>query len=422
MKQNDKPYVEKINRYEIVRTIGRGGFSTVYLGTDPYINRSVALKVSNTQERKGKDTTLARLFQEAEAAGRLIHPNIVTIYDAGIQEPRCYIAMEYIEGATLHKNCKPEHLLPVADIIDIIIKVCDGLDYAHQRGIIHRDIKPSNILIGKNGDIKIADFGLACFADLVPKEKRTVGTPSYMPPEQVRGDKSTPESDLFSVGVILYLALCGKKPFEAESSLEMRHKIVNEPHIPLSRRNPELPKALTTITDRALSKKPEDRYRSGFDLARDLESVLKGEDGPIDGQLGKRIRGLKTLSFFEDFSEEEIVSLINIGTWISKPAGEVIVHEKESGGSFFVISSGNASVLIGNKAIGELHRGDSFGEMSFLLGRKRSATISALDKCEMLRLNSKKIDILKPKTQIKLYRIFARSIAGYLVRSNEAGS
>ena len=416
MKQKNYPYIEKIDRYEIIRTIGRGGFSTVYLGTDPYINRSVALKISNTQEKRGKDSTLARLFQEAEAAGRLIHPNIVTIYDAGIQEPRCYIAMEYIEGVTLHNHCKSERLLPVAEVIDIIIKVCDGLDYAHQRGIIHRDIKPSNILLGKNGDIKIADFGLACFADLIPKEKRTVGTPSYMPPEQVRGDKSTPESDLFSVGVILYLALCGKKPFEAESSLEMRHKIVNEPHIPLAKRNPELPEALTIITDRALAKKPENRYRSGFALARDLESVLKGGKGPIGGKLGERIQGLKTLKFFEDFTDNEISSLINIGTWITRTSGEVIVHENESGESFFVISSGDASVTIGNKSVGELHRGDSFGEISFLLGSMRSATITTLNKCEMLRLNPKKIDILKSETQIKLYRIFARSVAGYLAK------
>jgi len=418
MKSTKNPYIEKLNRYEIIRTIGRGGFSTVYLGTDPYIHRSVALKVSNMQEKKGKDSTLTRLFQEAEAAGRLIHPNIVTIYDAGIQDPRCYIAMEYIEGVTLHKHCMGGHLLPVAEAIDIIIKVCDGLDYAHQRRIIHRDIKPSNILLGQNGEIKIADFGLACFADLVPKEKRTVGTPSYMPPEQVRGDRSTAESDLFSVGVILYLILSGKKPFDAESSLEMRHKIVNEPHIPLKQRNPELPEALTAITDRALAKKADDRYRSGFDLARDLEAVLNGEDKPISGKLGERIRGLRGLSFFDEFDDDEISSLINIGSWIKRSPGETIVNEDESDNSFFVLSSGNASVTIENRSVGELKRGDSFGEISFLLGKKRSATITALKPCEMLRLNPKKINILKAEIQIKLYRIFAKSIAGYLTRKN----
>lgn len=409
---------EKVGRYEIVSAIGRGGFSTVYLARDPYINRSVALKASETDETTARRDALSRLFREAEAAGCLIHPNIVTIYDAGIQEPLCYIAMEYIEGHTFHRNCLPEGLLPVAEAIDVIIKVCHALDYAHQRDVIHRDVKPSNILLGTNGEIKIADFGLACFAELSAKDRRTIGTPSYMPPEQVRGEGATPQSDLFSAGVILYQALSGHKPFEAQSSLEMRHKIVNEPHTPLSKHMPELPAPLAAITDRALSKEPDDRYQSGFDLARDLESVLR-ESAPIGSKLAERIKTLQSLSFFEEFTYNEIARLLNIGAWITHNRGEEIIRENDRGSSFYVLVSGSARVAVAGADVGLFGRGDCFGEMSFLLRRKRSATITAQEECHLLRLNPQKIKILPPDTQIKLYRLFARTIAGYLLKAEK---
>ncbi len=408
---------EKVGRYEVVRPIGRGGFALVYLGRDPYINRNLALKVSESKDGTKNKKVLTRLFQEAEAAGALIHPNIVTIYDVGIEEPSCFIAMEYIDGHTLYRHCTPEHLLPIADAIDIIIKVCHGLDYAHQRGIIHRDIKPSNILLGTNGEIKITDFGLASFAELARKDTRTVGTPSYMPPEQVRGKGSTARSDIFSLGVILYQLLCGHKPFDAQTSLEMRHKIVNEPHVPLNTRNPEIPEAFTAVTDRALSKDPDDRYPSALDFARDVERAFKGT-APLTGKLAERVRSLQTLAFFEEFAEEEIAQLMTIGTWLTHRANETIIEENERGTSFFAMISGQAQVRVGNADMGRLARGNCFGEMSFLLGRARSATIIALEECELLRLNPEKIKILPSEIQVKLYRLFSRTLANYLLRAD----
>lgn len=410
--------IKNIGRYQIERKLGEGGFATVYIGRDPYINRLVAIKVSKSSASGSENRALSKLFQEAEAAGSLIHPNIVTIYDAGIQDPLCYIAMEYIDGTTLHGNCFKGNLLPVADAIDIMIKVCHGLDFAHQRGIIHRDIKPSNILLGTSGEIKIADFGLACFADLAGLDRRTIGTPSYMPPEQVKGSGSKCQSDLFSVGVILYQLLCGAKPFEASDSLEMRRKIVNEPHIPLKQRSPDLPPELFAITDRALEKKPEDRYRTGFEFARDLEAVLHGSKKPLEGEIIERVRHLRSLKFFEDFTDDEIAHVLTIGTWLTHKEAEVIVCENEPGRAFFVLASGEAAVMVGGKAMGTLGRGDCFGEVSFLLDRGRSATITAVKECSLLRLNPEKIDILSPNTQIKIYKLFARTIATYLLRAD----
>lgn len=408
--------LKKVGRYEIQEPLGKGGFATVFLGRDPYINRAVALKVSEAGNVDLKQPLLSRLFQEAAAAGRLIHPNIVTIYDVGIEDTACYIAMEYIDGATLFKYCHRNDRLSIAEAIDVMIKVCHGLDFAHQRGIIHRDIKPSNILLGTTGDIKITDFGLACLRDLANIDHKTVGTPSYMPPEQVQGKGSVPQSDLFSAGIVLYQLLSGTKPFEALDPLEMRRKIVREPHIPLQERNPELPSELYAIVDRTLAKKPEERYPSGMDLARDLEGVLHGSSGKIGDAIANHVRELRTLRFFEEFTEHEIAKVLTIGAWITCADKEPIIQEGELGDSFFVIVTGEAKACVGKKEVGNLSRGDCFGEISFLLGRERSATIAASGECRLLKLNPTKINILDLATQIKIYRLFARTVAGHLLR------
>lgn len=408
---------DKIGRYEIVTPIGRGGFSRVYLAKDPYINRSVALKVSEKKVGTTQERILARLFQEAEAAGALHHPNIVTTYDVGILGQIYYIAMEYIDGATLLRNCTPGNLLSMVDAIDVAIKVCHGLDFAHQRGIIHRDIKPNNILIGNNGDIKIADFGLAYFEKVGEKEGKMVGTPSYMSPEQAKGVVATAQSDLFSMGTLLYQILSGSKPFDGETSQEMCLKIVHEPHVPLEVRDPDLPHGLCAVIDKALAKKQEDRFQSGFEFARALTTVLRGGTEKLEGKLGERVRLLKSLRFFEEFTDDETANLINIGAWIAHRNGEEIVREDEKGDDFFVIVSGEAAVLKGESEVGRVQRGNCFGEMSFLLGKQRTATIRAISECQLIKLSPQKIDILAPDIQAKIYKLFARTIANNLVRT-----
>ncbi|MFH0800123.1 MAG: serine/threonine-protein kinase [Pseudomonadota bacterium] len=407
---------DKIGRYEIEKILGWGGFATVYLGHDPYIKRPVALKISEVGTDNNKRTALENLFQEAEAAGSLIHPNIVTIFDAGIEGPFCYIAMEYIEGESLADKSAPDHLLPIADALDIMVKVCHGLDYAHQHGIIHRDVKPGNILIGSNGDIKIADFGLAFFAGLADRNAPTAGTPAYMSPEQVMGRDLKPQSDLFSAGIVLYRLLCGQNPFEGASPPEIWRKIVEDPYIPLSDRNAALPPKLFGIIEKALAKDPNDRYHSGFELARDIESVLCGSKMPSGNKLSKHMTHLKSLHFFEDFDDEEIAGLLSIGAWLTYKDGDTIIREDEKGGAFFVIVSGAAAVKVGEREMARISRGNCFGEMSFLIGCARSASVIATEECNLLRLNPEKIEILDVKLQMKLYRLFSRTLATHLLK------
>lgn len=409
---------DKIGRYEIIKIIGWGGFATVYLGRDPYIKRPVALKISEIKKDEVEMSALENLFQEAIAAGALIHPNIVTIFDVGIEDQFCYIAMEYVEGSSLLDHSSHENLLPLADVLDIMIKVCHGLDFAHQRGIIHRDIKPGNVLIGLSGDIKIADFGLACFANLAGKTPQGAGTVAYMSPEQIEGHVSTPQSDIFATGVVLYRLLCGQMPFGGDSSGEIGQKIANEAHIPLSERNLGLPPKLFAISDRALAKDPNERYHSSFEFARELEGVLHGSKMPLGNQMTERINHLKSLHFFEGFDDEEIAHLLSIGAWLTHKKGDEIIREDEKGGAFFVMVSGEAVVKVGEKEMARITRGKCFGEMSFLLGRGRSASIIATDECNLLKLNPEKIEILDVQTQMKLYRLFSRTLAAHLLKAD----
>ncbi|NND65478.1 MAG: protein kinase, partial [Gammaproteobacteria bacterium] len=264
-----------LGRYEIEKEIGRGAMGTVYLGRDPKINRVVAVKVIPLAAEFDDDELAAakdRFFREAETAGRLNHPDIVTIYDVGEEHDLAYIAMELLTGDHLNKHIKPDKLLPPEWVVDIVARAADALDYAHKQSIVHRDIKPANIMFDPEKNIiKITDFGIARITDSSrTKTGIVLGTPSYMSPEQLAGEKVTGRSDIFSLAVTLYQLLSGQLPFRADSMAALMYKIANEPATPLGTVMPTLPSCLGDIVERALAKKPKDRYRSGAELAIDL--------------------------------------------------------------------------------------------------------------------------------------------------------
>jgi serine/threonine-protein kinase len=218
-----------------------------------------------------------RFFREAETAGRLNHPNIVQIYDAGEEHDLCYIAMEFLKGHDLVRHTKPGALLPVADVVKIIADSADALDYAHQQGVVHRDIKPANLMwLVDTKSIKLTDFGIARITDSSKtKTGMVLGTPSYMSPEQLSGKKVDGRSDLFSLGVTLYQLLTGRLPFQADSMATLMFKIANEEHPSACAVRPDLPAALGAIIDRALQKNLEKRYARGSEMAADLRAALR---------------------------------------------------------------------------------------------------------------------------------------------------
>ncbi len=272
-----------LGRYEVEKELGKGAMGVVYLGKDPKINRTVAIKtmaLSQEFEADELDEVKERFFREAETAGRLNHPNIVTIFDAGEEHDLAYIAMEFLKGKDLTPFTKPGSLLDVRKVIDIVVKSAEALDYAHAENVVHRDIKPANIMYEPDqGNVKLTDFGIARITDASKtKTGMVLGTPSYMSPEQLQGKKVDGRSDLFSLGVMLYQLLTGALPFTGDSMTTLMWNISREPHPDLAQVRPDLPPCLKAIIDKALQKSANDRYARGAQMANDLRACAASLD------------------------------------------------------------------------------------------------------------------------------------------------
>jgi len=279
---NEDGSVEKptLGRYQVEKELGQGAMGVVYLGTDPKINRNVAIKtmaLGSEFEAEELNEVKERFFKEAESAGRLNHANIVAIYDAGEENDLAYIAMELLKGSDLDAHIKKEELLPIETVISIVIDCAEALDYAHKQKVVHRDIKPSNIMYDPvSGAVKIADFGIARLLDSSKTRTGTVlGTPNYMSPEQCMGKGVDGRADLFSLGVVLYQLCSGDLPFKAESMATLMYSIVNDPPIDIKKANPDIPSTLRKVIHNAMGKKPEKRYQSGKKFASHLRICLE---------------------------------------------------------------------------------------------------------------------------------------------------
>ena len=264
-------------RYWIVKELGKGSMGVVYQAYDPQIDRKIALKVLR-EDRTTSEAFVSRFLKEAKTIGRLSHPNIVTIYDAGKDQGTVYIAMEFIEGDPLNQVIEKRRF-SLPEIVDLGIQVAETLDHAHQKGVVHRDIKPSNIIVQANGQIKITDFGIAHIEDssqsIQTQAGEILGTPAYMSPEQVMSRPVDGRSDLFSLGIILYELSTGQRPFSGENIAALFNAIAQESPTPPARINPTLPQNLSQIIMKCLNKKPEERFDTASGLAEALKRGLE---------------------------------------------------------------------------------------------------------------------------------------------------
>ena len=288
--------VEKpmLGRYQVEKELGKGAMGVVYLGKDPKIGRVVAIKtMALSQEFEADELTEVkeRFFREAETAGRLSHPNIVTIYDAGEEHDLCYIAMELLKGKDLVPYTKPGATLPLEKVVSIVARVADALGYAHKQNVVHRDIKPANVMYELEADIvKVTDFGIARITDSSKtKTGMVLGTPSYMSPEQLSGKKVDGRSDLFSLAVSLYQMACGKLPFEGDSMAQLMFKIANEPAPDIQALNPSMPPALVAFLDKALAKDADQRCQTGEEFAAALRAAMAGHSAPPAAAAGSAV-------------------------------------------------------------------------------------------------------------------------------------
>jgi len=266
----------KIGKYEVIRELGKGATSAVYQAYDPFQNRQVAIKVVFPEALGDREhgKRYRKLFiTEASLAGKLSHPHIVGIYDAVADDEASYIVMEYVDGTTLEQYARHDTLLPVQRIVEITYKCARALEYASNQGVIHRDIKPANILIAGGSDIKISDFGAALTQSADTTQVSGIGSPAYMSPEQVKEQHLTHQTDMFSLGVVMYQMLTGQSPFRGANNYNIIYQIINvDPPPPIAVR-PDIPPRIDAIVMRALQKDTERRYQTWDEFARDLATA-----------------------------------------------------------------------------------------------------------------------------------------------------
>jgi len=286
MAEPDKKPALAFGRYQMVAELGRGSMGVVYKARDPAIGRMVAIKSipeTFSLEPAKREEYIRRLRQEAMTAGRLQHPNIVTIFDVGETEAGPYIAMEFLDGVTLREVIGAQKKLSLRQLLEVVRQVCEGLDYAHAKAVIHRDIKPANLMIVQGNLVKIMDLGIARipFSELT-KEGKLVGSPSYMSPEQLQGLKIDGRSDLFSMGVTIYQCMTLKKPFPGENINEICLKIVHGKFQPPSELRTDLPKGFDAFMETALAKDPDLRFQKGGEMTQALEKLLEAKPEPAE--------------------------------------------------------------------------------------------------------------------------------------------
>lgn len=268
----------KVDHYEIIRMLGHGGMNHVYLARDLLNSQDVVLKIPN-EDLIGNISVFERYKREAEIGSRLKHPRIQHLLNTDEERSEDYLVVEYIQGRTLRAVLE-EHApdpLPTTEAIRIILQVCEALAYAHEHGVFHRDIKPENIMIMDNGDIKIIDFGIALLEGARRVTWRglsgTMGTPDYMSPEQLRGERGSAASDIYAIGIVLYEMLCGRTPFEGENIFAVMNQHISQDPPSIEQCNPQLPPALVTVVMHAIRREPEKRYKRVEDMLHDLRNL-----------------------------------------------------------------------------------------------------------------------------------------------------
>ncbi len=423
---DEPPMPEKIGKYEIHSLVGNGSCGFVYKGFDPFVRRDVAVKTSrgfSVSATHDEESIQRAFFTEARAAGMLSHPHIVSLYDAGSEEGMNYLVMEFVDGDTLAPACaRNAARLPLDRVVDIIFRCAKALEYSHSKGVLHRDIKPTNIMLTRDGVPKVMDFSVAEVNDpnsSADPTRNAVGSPLYMSPEQVQRARLEPASDLYSLGVVMYQLLTGETPYTGSDLLHLFAAIRHAPVPLIESKRPDLPRELATLVNRLLAKKVGDRYQSGRELGNDLLRIferLKQADVNLSRRESRD--SLRSLRFFDSFSDDEINEILNASHLQTYAAGAEIVREGEIDSAFYLIARGNAEVRKGTTLIDTLMKGDCFGEIGFLTATRRTATVTAASQVLTLRVSATLLDQVSADCQLRFYKIFTQTLIYRLSLTN----
>ncbi|MDJ0880321.1 MAG: serine/threonine-protein kinase [Gammaproteobacteria bacterium] len=413
------PRPKKISKYLIKRTIGKGSMGVVYEAYDPFVQRPVAIKLAH--EFDGVNAQQAQqmregFFGEVYSAGRMHHPSVTAVYDAGQQDKWNYIVMEYVDGETLQEYVTGDRVLNTNQIIDVMYQCAKGLDYVHRQGVIHRDLKPGNIMLSIEGEVKIMDFSIAHF-DMGDSEVSQVqGSPMYLPPEQLTEEKILVEqSDIYSLGAVMYALLARRPLFKASNLESLMYQITNLEPDPLSVLRPDVPQQVIDICEKCLKKKIDDRYESAQQLATELSKAygrLRGVGQRID--MKEKWATLRYLKFFKDFSDEQITEVVDASEWYDYKKGELIVSEGEIETSFYIITKGGVEVMKEDVVIGRMYQGDCFGEIAFITREPRQASIRARTDVSLMVVSGTLLEKASVETQLQYYRIFLENLIARL--------
>jgi len=408
--------VAQIGKYQLLRKLGQGASSVVYLAYDPMREREVALKVIKQQflddPIKGQQNR-HQLLNEAALVGKLVHPHIVATYDAVISDEVSYIVMEYVPGGTLEKHIRPDSLLPLDRVVEYMYKCCRALNYAQFNGIIHRDIKPSNLLLANPDGIKISDLGAAIRIDVDQSLGGNVGSPNYMSPEQVLGQVLSHQTDIYSLGVVMYRLLTGHSPYSPKNLAHLYQQIMHEaPVLPSLLRN-DLPHQLERIVMVALNKKPEDRFATWRDFGNELAALGHFEKGGLEVNETEKFITLRKLNLFQDFNDIELWEILRVGEWQKQPVKTELVREDETGDAFYIIVEGSVSVTRFSRLINVLGSGDCIGEMAYMSPKKmpHSATVVATTEVTLVKIQPAQLDQLSEQCQLHFNRAFMQMMA-----------
>src|SRR5258706_4311267 len=421
--------MQSVGKYQIIRELGRGATGKVYLADDPFANRQVAVKVAFPDALKSsEDGAFYRnmFLNEAALAGKVNHPHIVQIYDAVVEESCSYIVMEFVEGGTLEKFCKPDSLLPVRDVAEIIFKCVRALAFAHALGLTHRDIKPGNILHDEGTEIKIADFGAAINRVSDKTIIANVGSPAFMAPELVTGDaQATHVTDIYALGIVMYYMLLGRPPFQGANAMSVIYQIVNTEPDPVRKHREDISPEMEAIVMNAIAKDPEQRFKTWEEFGSALAEIWKKQhrdEEKREQSDTERFSVMRTLPFFRDFPENELWEVLKISKWARFKPETSLIKEGDSGDSFFILAGGSVRVSRGKRTLNVLAAGDCFGEMSYLLrgggGGHRSATVTTTSDAIVIKIRAEDLRL----ASLSCRRLFDEQFLGTLVTRLETAN
>ncbi|WP_293504622.1 serine/threonine-protein kinase [Roseateles sp.] len=429
-----------IGRYQVLKRLGEGATSDVFLARDPFQGVDVAIKRMRAWappvDAPGSDFGSRFFSAEAALAGRLHHPNVVAILDA-VANPNegeaPYLVMEYVPGVTLKHFCRSDRLLPLDQIVELGFKCAMALGYVYRQGVIHRDVKPANLLAvldlaGQVVDVKVSDFGSALNLHADATQIHRVGSLAYMPPEQIEGGDVDGRADIYALGAVLYHLIGGRPPFDAPHQMALMHQIYHQPPLPLTGQRQGVTAALDAVVLRALAKSPQERYADWDSFAQALSALVASQQVPLN-RLGEvrdseRFNLLRSLEFFSDFGDVQLWEVARRARWKRYPAGYALFKRGQEGNSFHIIAQGEVEVFREGRMVATLGQGTSVGEMAYLAPnpdlRRHSTDIKVSQECTTISFTPESLGQLSPECQHRFDRGFIRVLVRRLHAAHEA--